>query len=196
MLGGLDVRPVIPIFINCIAPPLVPFRRSRLMGAAVGRYARTLNKKVLFLGSGGMSHHPTRYYPNLGEGSEEVAAWQLSGGDDPVSLSPTEWIERLEVMHHEGAKMITRGERTAQDMRLNAQAEQRFLEVLTSGKLEPFDDWDPATIVEMAGIGSMELHTWIAASAAHLEAGGNVPQTDFYAVTPELGIAAGIVHGS
>ena len=39
----------------------------------------------------------------------------------------------------------------------------------------------------------MELHTWIAAAAAH-KAGGNMPVRDFYTLAPELGIAAGIVH--
>ncbi len=38
MLGGLSARPVIPIFINCITPPFVPFIRSRLLGEAVGRF--------------------------------------------------------------------------------------------------------------------------------------------------------------
>jgi 2,3-dihydroxyphenylpropionate 1,2-dioxygenase len=196
MLGGLQARPTIPIFINCIAPPLVPFRRSRLLGDAIGRYAKTVDKKVLFLASGGMSHHPTRYYPELGDGPDDVTAWQMSGGDDPASLSPQEWIDRLEEMHIEGAKMITRGERTAEHMRLNADADARFLEVLTSGDLGRYDTWDPAKVVKEAGIGSMELHTWIAATAAHLAAGGNIPQTDFYSIAPELGIAAGIVHAT
>jgi len=194
MLGGLSARPTIPIFINCIAPPLVPFRRSRLLGEAIGKYARTLDRKVLFLGSGGMSHHPTRYYPELGEGGNDVTAWQISGGDDPESLSPREWIDRLEEMHIEGARMITRGERTAEHMRLNAAADARFLEVLTGDDLSRFDHWKPAEVVQEAGIGSMELHTWIAATAAHLAAGGGRPVTDFYSVAPELGIAAGIVH--
>ena len=194
MLGGLDTKPVIPVFINCIAPPLVPFRRSRMLGAAIGKLAAATGKRVLFLASGGMSHHPTRYYPNLGEGTEEVAAWQMSGGEDSNSLSPEEWIDRLEVMHHEGAKMITRGERTAEDMRLNPAADAKFLEILTGGNLSSYDSWNPAEVVESAGIGSMELHTWIAATSAHLAAGGNTPATDFYSVTPELGIATGIVH--
>ncbi len=194
MLGGLTARPTIPIFINCIAPPLVPFRRSRLLGDAIGKYARTLDKKVLFLASGGMSHHPTRYYPEFGEGPDNVTAWQLSGGEDPDSLSPQQWIDRLEEMHLEGAKMITRGERTAEHMRLNAAADARFLGVLTDGDLSQFDSWNPTDVVKEAGIGSMELHTWIAATAAHLAAGGERPQTDFYSVAPELGIAAGIVH--
>jgi len=194
MLGGLAAKPVIPIFINCIAPPLVPFRRSRMLGDAIGKYAKTLNKKALFLASGGMSHHPTRYYPAPGDGPDEVTAWQLSGGDDAGSLSPQQWIERLEEMHIEGAKMITRGERTAEHMRLNADADARFLKVLTGGDLSQFDGWVPEDVVREAGIGSMELHTWIAATAAHLAAGGARPQTDFYSVAPELGIAAGIVH--
>jgi 2,3-dihydroxyphenylpropionate 1,2-dioxygenase len=194
MLGGLAARPTIPVFINCIAPPLVPFRRSRLLGEAIGKYAQSLDRKVLFLASGGMSHHPTRYYPEIGEGSDDVAGWQMSGGEDPDSLSPQQWIDRLEEMHIEGAKMITRGERTAEHMRLNAAADARFLEVLTGGDLRQFDGWSPEEVVQEAGIGSMELHTWIAATAAHLAAGGERPQTDFYSVAPELGIAAGIVH--
>lgn len=195
MLGGLAAKPVVPIFINAIAEPFVPFRRTRLMGEAVGRYAASLGGRVLFLASGGMSHNPRRYYPELGDGPPEVTAWQLSGGDDPQSLSPDQWIELLEVMHHEGAEMIVRGERTAADMKLNAEADERFLEVLCSNRLEEFDTWDPHALVKEAGIGSMELHTWIAAAAAHRAAGGSAPVSDFYSVAPELGIAAGIVHG-
>ena len=194
MLGSLIARPVIPIFINCITTPFVPFRRTRLLGEAIGRFAVSLNRRVLFLASGGMSHHPTRYYPEHGAGEPAVEAWKLSGGDDPGSLTPAQWLDRLEVMHHEGAEMIARGERTARDMRLNAESDQRFLTLFTQGKLEEYDDWDQYQLVETGGIGSMELHTWIAAAAAHRSAGGSLPVRDFYSVMPELGIAAGIVH--
>lgn len=194
VLGSLVARPVIPIFINCITKPFVPFRRTRLLGEAIGRFALTLNRKVLFLASGGMSHHPTRYYPEHGAGEPEVEAWKLSGGDDPGSLTPAQWLDRLEVMHHEGAEMIARGERTAKDMRLNAQSDRRFLGLLTQNRLEEYDDWDQDQLVATGGIGSMELHTWIAATAAHRAAGGSIPVQDFYSVMPELGIAAGIVH--
>jgi len=194
MCGGLDAKPTVPIFINCIAEPFVPFRRSRMLGEAIGKYALSTGKRVLFLASGGMSHHPRRYYPELGDGPAEVTAWQKSGGDDEGSLTPQEWIDRLEVMHHEGAGMIVRGERTAKDMRLNDASDQRFLDVLTRFALEEFDAWNQYELIETAGIGSMELHTWIAASAAQKAAGGKAPTLDFYSVTPELGIATGIVH--
>ena len=194
MLGSLTAHPVIPIFINCITTPFVPFRRTRLLGEAVGRFALSLNKRVLLLASGGMSHHPTRYYPEHGAGDEAVEAWKLSGGNDPKSLTPAQWLERLEVMHHEGAGMIARGERTAKDMRLNEKSDRRFLNLLTQNRLEEYDDWDQHKLVEQAGIGSMELQTWIAAAAAQKSAGGNRPVQDFYTLAPELGIAVGVVH--
>ncbi len=194
MLGGLDAKPVIPVFINAITEPFVPFRRTRLLGEAVGRFAAASGKRVLFLASGGMSHNPRRYYPAPGDGTPEVTAWQLSGGDYTESLSPEQWIDLLEVMHHEGADMIVRGERTAKDMKLNQEADERFLDVFCNNRLEEFDGWDQQELVEEAGIGSMELHTWIAAAAAHKAAGGSAPVTDLYSVAPELGIACGIVH--
>ena len=134
MLGGISARPVIPIFINYITPPFIPFVRSRLLGEAVGRYSQKLGKRILFLASGGMSHHPTRYYPAPGEGEEAVAAWQLSGGEDPQSLTKQQWLERLYNMHHEGAEMIVRGERTAAQMFLNAEADWRFLNIFKENK--------------------------------------------------------------
>lgn len=194
MLGGLNAKPTIPIFINAIAEPFVPFRRTRLLGEAIGKFAASSGKKVLFLASGGMSHNPRRYYPELGDGTPEVTAWQLSGGDYPESLSPEQWIEMLERMHHEGAEMIVRGERTAKDMKLNQEADERFLEIFCDNRLEEYDAWDPQELVREAGIGSMELHTWIAAAAAHKAAGGSAPVNDFYSVAMELGIACGIAH--
>ena len=121
-------------------------------------------------------------------------AWQVSGGEKSPSLTAEQWLERLYVMHHEGADMIARGERTAKDMRLNASSDQRFLDTLISGKLEEFDHWDQEKLVEEAGIGSMELHAWIAAAAANQEAGGSKPNVSIYTVAPEIGIAAGIVR--
>ena len=50
--------PIVPIFINCAAAPLPKFSRVRALGEAVGRYAKGLGKRVLFVGSGGLSHDP------------------------------------------------------------------------------------------------------------------------------------------
>lgn len=193
MLGGLTARPVVPIFINCINEPFIPFCRTRLFGDAVGRYAAASGKRVLLLASGGMSHHPTRYYPALGDPQDPVTAWQISGGEAPPSLSRDQWLQRLDTMHHEGAAMIARGERTAAQMHLNEEVDQRFLEPFLRGELEAYDGWDQHQLVTEGGIGIMELQTWLAAAAAHRACGGTPPQLDFYGVTLELGIAAGVV---
>ena len=91
--------------------------------------------------------------------------------------------------------MIARGERTAQDMRLNEASDRRFLNLLTGGQLEAFDAWDQQALVEQAGIGAMELQTWIAAAAAHLACGGSPPRLAHYSLAPELGIACGTAYG-
>lgn len=195
VLGGLDRYPTIPVFINCVTEPFVPFKRTRLLGDAIGRFARTLGLRVLFLASGGMSHHPTRYYPDFGTGESRVTAWQLSGGSRPDSFDEKEWLKRLDDMHNEGARMIVEGSRTPQQMRLNPEIDRRFIDVLTANDLTAFDDWDQARVVEQGGIGFMELQTWIAAASAYRAGGGGQPVVDFYGVTEELGIATGIVHG-
>ncbi|MEQ8698296.1 MAG: hypothetical protein RLT05_17295, partial [Bauldia litoralis] len=118
LLGALNRYPVIPIFVNGIIPPFVPFKRSRLLGEAVGRFVRSLDVRVLVLGSGGMSHHPTRYYPAPGEGPPDVAAWQAAGGRGG-GMTHDDWLERLRVMHLEGAEMLVSGQRTREDIHLN-----------------------------------------------------------------------------
>ncbi|MQT65940.1 3-carboxyethylcatechol 2,3-dioxygenase, partial [Pseudomonas sp. FSL R10-0056] len=58
LLGGLRTCPVIPVFINSVAVPLPGFKRARLLGEAIGQWARSLDLRVLFLASGGLSHQP------------------------------------------------------------------------------------------------------------------------------------------
>ena len=69
-----------------------------------------------------------------------------------------------------------------------------FLDTVTSGRLETFDAWRPAELLESAGIGFLELHSWIAACAAHLAAGGSLPEEAIYAETLEYGIGFGMIH--
>ena len=58
LFGANDALPVIPILINCCNAPLPTMRRSRALGAAVGRFIRTLDARVLVIASGGLSHSP------------------------------------------------------------------------------------------------------------------------------------------
>ncbi|HUE10745.1 MAG TPA: hypothetical protein VMQ54_07390, partial [Steroidobacteraceae bacterium] len=193
VLGALDAYPAIPIFVNGMAPPYVPFKRSRLLGEAVGRFAAGLDKRVLFLASGGMSHNPLRYYPKYGTGGDDVSGYQLAGGHG-TGFTSEQWLERLELMHREGAQMLVDGTRTRADLKLNPEVDLEFLDTLSRGELQRFDALDPKWMVEHAGIGSLELHTWVAAAAAHQAAGGAPPTVDIYAEALEYGIAFGMAH--
>jgi len=193
-LGGLDTFPVVPVFISTVVEPYVPFARSRALGDAIGKFAASLGKRVLFLGSGGMSHNPLRYYPKFGTGESRVTEYQLHGGTSPDGLTSDEWLERLVTMHEEGAHMLIDGRRTKADIKLNPTVDKEFLQVLVEGRLADVDAWSPVEKVEQGGIGFLELHTWLAAAAAARAAGGSSPVVDIYAETMEYGIALGIVH--
>ena len=78
LFGGLDRVPVVPVFINCVAQPLGPARRARLLGTAIGSAAAGLDRRVLFLGSGGLSHDPP--VPTLEGAAPEIAAQLISEG--------------------------------------------------------------------------------------------------------------------
>src|SRR4029453_18497833 len=58
LFGGIDQVPVVPIFVNGVATPLGPVSRIRALGTAIGEAAAELDKRVLFLGSGGLSPAP------------------------------------------------------------------------------------------------------------------------------------------
>src|SRR5690625_4837458 len=75
--GSLTRYPVIPIIINSVAPPCSPYRRFRKLVAAVGQFAQSLGKRVLILGSGGLSHEPP--VPLLSGAAEEVSEFLISG---------------------------------------------------------------------------------------------------------------------
>ena len=54
--GKIDARPVIPVHINALTEPRPTLRRCRQLGDAVGTWAKSLGKRVAFIGSGGLSH--------------------------------------------------------------------------------------------------------------------------------------------
>ena len=194
VMGALDAWPCVPVFISTMTTPFLPFWRSRELGAAVGRYAASLDRRVLFLASGGLSHHPARYYPPIGEGSPEIEAWQMAGSAGG-SFTDAEWFDTLRDMHVEGAQMLADGRRGRTDVRLNPEVDRAFLDILSTGELAALDGCDMDALFETAGIGFTEVHGWIGAAAAHLACGGSAPEVDFYRDTLEYAIGYGIVHG-
>ena len=187
LTGSLDAYPTIPVFIGALAPPYMKFSRSRDFGAAVGRFLSSTGLRTLIIGSGGLSHHPTRYYPLVGEASPEVAAWQMHG-EQAGTFTAKQWHSKLHDDHIEGADMLISGLRTAKDIRLNADFDRWYMTHLGKGDIDVLANIPPDDAFERAGIGSLELHTWIAALAAQQAAGGALPTEQIYSPTLEYGI--------
>ena len=70
--------PVIPLFVNCAAPPLPPLPRALALGTALGEFARTQSVRVLLAASGGLSHDPP--IPSLASAPPPVRERLIAGG--------------------------------------------------------------------------------------------------------------------
>jgi 2,3-dihydroxyphenylpropionate 1,2-dioxygenase len=155
--GRLDEVPLIPIFINSVAPPLPTFARVRALGEAVGRFAESTAKRVLLLGSGGLSHEPP--VPKFAGASEEVAE-RLIAGRNPTEQVTKARLERL----MKAARLLAAGDEQVKP--LNPEWDRDFLDLVRDGRWAECDRWDDETISQQAGNSAHEVRTWIAALAA------------------------------
>ena len=58
LLGALDAVPSVPIIINCARPPLPSVARAIGLGRSVRKALEGVERRVLIVGSGGLSHAP------------------------------------------------------------------------------------------------------------------------------------------
>jgi 2,3-dihydroxyphenylpropionate 1,2-dioxygenase len=137
LLGGLDVRPVLPVFVNCATPPLISCARAVALGAAVDDFLSGLDPatKVLVVGSGGLSHSP----PTL-----EV---------DTLGLSDAE------------RKQISVAGRARAAEKVDPAWDAEFLDRLRNAD-DAWLSSVPQDVVDAGGVGANEIRTWLAAWAA------------------------------
>lgn len=196
VLDSLDAYDSLPIFVNSIAPPYLPFHRSRKLGETLAQQLREAGiERLLVIATGGMSHHPRRYYPEPEQAEDEVRHYQFNG-PSADGLTHAQWLERLDTMHHEGARMLVDGRRTVTDIKMNPELDQRFARMLCEGRLRELDQWDNEELVEQGGIGFTELHTWVAAAALYGQISPQRPPVlEIYSRTLEYGIGFGAISG-
>lgn len=169
--GSLTRYPVIPIIINSVAPPFTPYRRIRKLGEAVGQFIATLNKRVLILGSGGLSHEPP--VPLLSGAASEVAEFLICG------RRPTpEARAAREARTVATAKIF--GTSTCNLTPLNEEWDKAFMDLLASNELQKVDDFEVDVISKEAGRSTHEVRTWVAAFAALAAAGEYKARQDYY----------------
>jgi 2,3-dihydroxyphenylpropionate 1,2-dioxygenase len=190
LTGGLDRYPVLPVFINSVAPPMAPCRRVRLLGDAFGRFAARTGKRVLIVGSGGISHEPP--VPELANATPEVEE-RLIAGRNP---SPQD-REAREKRTIAAAQSFVAG--TSGMHALNPEWDQAFLRLLADGRLSEVDAFGDDWITAEGGKSAHEIRTWIAAFAALAAAGRYEASIEYYRPIKEwiAGFAvmqAGTVH--
>ena len=177
LFGAATSRPVIPVFVNGVAVPLGPLHRIRALGTAVGTYLATLDKRVLIIGSGGLSHSPP--VPTLA--TAPPAALERIVHGRPMT-SEQRQARQTAVM--EAARSFAAGESELQP--LNPAWDQHFLEIVDSGRLDEFDQWSNSFVLCEGGSSAHEIRTWIAAFAALQTAGEYQTVLRYYRPAAEL----------
>ncbi|MGV0718689.1 3-carboxyethylcatechol 2,3-dioxygenase [Mycolicibacterium sp. XJ662] len=177
LFGDATARPVIPIFINSVAVPLGPLRRVRALGAAVGTHLATLGKRVLVVGSGGLSHDPP--VPTLA--NAPAAALERIVHGAPMS---TEQRQARQVAVMQAAQTFAHGDSPLQP--LNPDWDAAFLELIDANRLAEVDGWSNAWIEKEAGHSAHEIRTWVAAFGALAAHGPYRTGHRFYRAAPEL----------
>ncbi|MFR9787119.1 3-carboxyethylcatechol 2,3-dioxygenase [Streptomyces sp. MB22_4] len=176
LFGGIDRVPVVPVFVNGVATPLGPVGRVRALGTALGEAAATLDRRVLFLGSGGLSHDPP--VPVL-EGAPPRVADALIEGHPPTPEQRAKGEQRV----IQAGRDYAAGSSTM--IPINPAWDNLVLDTLESGRLGDVDGWSVEWMGSEGGGSAHEVRTWIAAFAS-LGATGSYRMTSrFYAPIPE-----------
>ena len=178
LYGDITAKPVVPIFINSVAPPFTPLQRVRLLGESVGRYLSSLDQKVLLIASGGLSHDPP--VPRLATATPEQRR-ALIGAGGPISAEARDARQQRVIA---AAKDFAAGTATIQD--LAPEWDRELMAILATGDLSPIDDWSPQKMTRIAGNSSHEVRTWIAAYAALGAAGPYTVGYSYYRPIREL----------
>ena len=183
--GSLTRYPVIPIVINSVAPPFGPYRRVRQLGEAVGRFIAGLNKRVLILGTGGLSHEPP--VPLLKGAPDEVANFLIAGRNPTPEFRAARQARTIATGQVFGTPECALTS-------LNPEWDQAFMQQMIEGRLGEVDQFDIEEISRAAGRSTHEIRTWVAAFAALQSACGTYQaRQDYYRPINEWIAGYGVV---
>lgn len=146
--------PIVPIVINCFAPPLPTLARCEAFGAALGNVVRSLPgaQRIALIATGGLSHDipfPDWRSPVTDDDQFLVDSWRDGRGD----WKRFEERRRSIVVNHPPV--------------INETFDRRFLELLRSNGLASFTTPQAErSLVREAGNGGNEIRAWLAMAAA------------------------------
>lgn len=169
--GDPSVKPLIPIFINSVSRPFTKVSRIRKLGEGVGEFFKDSDKKVLFIGSGGLSHDPP--VPRFNEATEDQKKFLVSGRNPTPEFRAARQQNTINT-----AKAFAKGE--ADIMELNPEWDKAFLDICRSGEVKEFDKLTADEMDAVAGHSSHEIRTWVAAYSALKACGDYELVYEFY----------------
>jgi 2,3-dihydroxyphenylpropionate 1,2-dioxygenase len=187
LFGGLDRRAVLPVFVNCVAPPFVPMNRIRMLGAALGTAIHRRGLSALFIASGGLSHDPP--VPTL-ESAPPHVAQAITSGERPTQEQRARLESRM--VAAAGELAAGRSDRAA----LNPAWDELIMRTLASGDLAATDSWSASWCAEHGGGSAHEIRTWVAAYAALATFGPYADGAGYYRAIPEWFAGFGIATAS
>jgi 2,3-dihydroxyphenylpropionate 1,2-dioxygenase len=176
LLPSPTAVPVVPVFVNCVADPLGPAVRARHLGTAIGGALRALDRRVLIVASGGLSHDPP--VPRLAGAPPDVAE-RLTHGRDP---SPEQRAQR-ESRTVAAAGDFARGRGPYRP--LNPEWDALVLRSLAAGDFAAVDGKPNEWFIEEGGHSAHEVRTWIAGYAALAAQGPYRVLSTYYRAIPE-----------
>ena len=154
--------PVVPIVVNCFAPPLPPPARTCQFGLALGSAARRVpgNRRVVVIGTGGLSHtlpFPDWAAPESDDDRFLVESWR----DGRADWSVNEQRRRRIIL---GAPPV-----------INSDFDEEFLAILVAGEHAGLAQrLGNEELVAAAGNGGNEIRSWLAMRATIDAAVGDV----------------------
>lgn len=166
--GRYRLGAILPVFVNCAAPPLPRFARIRALGGAIGHWAAGLDRRVLMLASGGLSHDPPLPSMATAKPEDQAALIDNRGLDHGGRLARQSRTFNARHAYVAGTSPLRP---------LDPTWDRAFLDQMVAGNLAVGDEWRDAELAAVAGRGGHEVRNWIAALAA---LGPYAAQVEFY----------------
>lgn len=184
LFGGLESPPVLPIFLNAAGPPAIPtVARVIQLGRAVGHHFAADPRRILYVGSGGLSHDPpipTLENPDAAM-RERIIVRQRATPDQRQA-------REARVMQAGRAMAAGSSDRRP----LNAEWDRRVMRLLETGDWNGIESISEEEIVREGGGSAHETKNWIAAFAAAAGVAMTTRQS-WYRPIPELIAGFGVM---
>jgi 2,3-dihydroxyphenylpropionate 1,2-dioxygenase len=148
--------PVVPIFVNCFAPPLPAMGRCHALGEAIARVVAKTGaaSRVAVVGTGGLSHWlpAPRFGAAANDDDRQMIASMTHAGDDDTYLK---------ILYRRIGQMVEDG--TA---RVNEEFDRIVMDALAAGKAASLAKRGTDWVEEHGGNGGQDIRNWIFAAGA------------------------------